>query len=155
MKHSSASINCCVAYRRLRTRSLHQPEDVAVVAEQVESAALVGGSCESAKDVDDDPAGESAAANSAARDVQTPSLIHGATVCLVGPAGELMGLKSTTTGKAEEMALLPISTTTVEAGSSRRIQSYPSHSIFVVSQQVRRSVLSIPNPSHRCCVLRL
>lgn len=76
------------------------------------------------------PVGENVATN----------LAHGAIICLVGSEGELMGL-TTRSGKADELSLLPISTTTVEAGSSKRIQSYPSHGIFVVINQVWQFLL--------------
>lgn len=55
-------------------------------------------------------------------------------MCLVGLRGELMGLEGT--GKGDDMRLVPISTTQVETGPSKRVQSYPPHSVFVIVKQV-------------------
>lgn len=134
--HDRASINNGVEYRRRRTRAPQQPDDAGTATVEDDSTARVDGSCDSGKEVDDASVGDSTPAKPAVRDTKASNLDHGSMVCLVGPDGELMGLKSTTTGKSEAMALLPISTTIVEAGSSKRIQSYPSHSIFIVTKQV-------------------
>eukprot|EP00892_Ulva_mutabilis_P012217 jgi/Ulvmu1/9368/UM050_0120.1 len=129
---------------RLRTRATQQHEDVGAIAEQRESTTLVNGACESATGMCNESVGEPAAAAAESRDAQSSNLNQGATICLVGPAGELMGLKSTTSGKPEELSLVPISTSTIEAGASRKIQSYPSHSIFVVNKQGEDLCLASP-----------
>lgn len=131
----SVYVPTAYAYRKLRTRVPPQEDNVDVgVIHNDGSRHWDGpiGTPEAADDVaatdkpeSELPVGENVATN----------LAHGAIICLVGPEGELMGL-TTSSGKADELYLLPISTTTVEAGSSKRIQSYPSHSIFVVINQV-------------------
>lgn len=128
------SVHRALSYRRLRTRA--QPEDAEAGPSQDDGSKRGDGSSESFKGADDGSAADSPGGKASVCEISSSNLAHGATICLVGPGGELMGL-TTGSGK-EEMSLMPISTTAVEAGSAKRIQSYPSSSIFVVMKQVRQ-----------------
>lgn len=127
------SVYSALSYRRLRTRA--HPDDVEAGVSKDDGSKRGDGSSEFFKEADDASAADSAGVKASISEISSSNLAHGATVCLIGPAGELMGL-TTSRGK-EEMSLTPISTTAVEAGSAKRIQSYPSSSIFVVMKQVR------------------